>query len=203
VDEIKENMKNIVKPTDPKLTSTTLVIGGLTDFTSLNDASKWLENILWEAYAPLPLEIFVRNAAGAFSGVFCASFVSPEDRIKALAVLKRKLGEIGRKEIWANTDLPTEVRAPEVYLYGLKKQLVEWGFARASVRVEVDGPSKTLKVEGKEVLIIKCEGGEILCEWVETWRVWQDLHESTEMKALADKCTRILSGAGKGTSKGK
>ena len=80
---------------------------------------------------------------------------------------------------------------------------MQWGFARASVRVEVDGPSKHLKVEGKEVLVVKCVDGGILCEWAETWKVWEDLLESPELKALTEKCTRILSGGGKGTSKGK
>ena len=112
---------------------------------------------------------------------------------------------MGDKETWANTDLPNEIRAPETYLFGFKNQLVEWGFARGSVRVEVDGPSKELKVEGKIIVTVKCEGGAILCDWAETWKMWEDLHKSPELKTLTEKCTNILCGGGKGkgTSKGK
>ena len=82
---------------------------------------------------------------------------------------------------------------------------MQLGFARASVRVEVDGPSKHLKVEGEIVLTVKCEDGGILCDWAETWKVWDDLQKNAELKALTDKCANILSGGGKGkgTSKGK
>ena len=124
VDEIKENMKSMVNPTDPKLTSTTLVVGGLTDFISLEDASKWLKDILWDAYAPLPIETYVKGKDVEFSEVFCASFCSPADRIKSLTAVKTKLAELGGTTIWADTDLPATVRAPEKFLFALKKQLI-------------------------------------------------------------------------------
>ena len=90
----------------------------------------------------MPIEVFVSNEKGDFSGVFFASFASAPDRIKALSAVKSKLVQLGGKVIWANTDLPKENRTVESFLFGLKKQLVEWGFTRASVRAEVDDACK-------------------------------------------------------------
>ena len=102
IDEITEKIKHTDIAADPKMTSTTMVIGGLTDYSSLREASKWLSDILWEAYAPIPIETFVKTISGEFFGVFCARFASASDRIKALSVVKSKLVELGGKEVWAN-----------------------------------------------------------------------------------------------------
>ena len=95
VDEIKENMKLAENSTDPKIISTTLVVGGMTNFTTLDDASKWLKEILWDAYAPLPIETYVKGKNVAYAGVFCAKSSSAADRIKSLSALKIKLVELG------------------------------------------------------------------------------------------------------------
>ena len=56
--------------TDPKTTGTDIVIGGLTHLTSLEEASKWLLEILWTVYAPMPVETYTKRKDGAFSGLF-------------------------------------------------------------------------------------------------------------------------------------
>ena len=183
------------------MTSTTMVIGGLTDYSSLCEASKWLNDILWEAYAPIPIETFVKTISGEFFGVFCARFASASDRIKALSIVKRKLVELGGKQVWANTDLPTEISAPEQFLLGLKKQLVAWGFTRASVRANIDGPSKNLKAQGKVVLIVTCVDGCLVCDWAETWKLWEVLQKNRELETLTDDCNKKLTGGGKGKGK--
>ena len=116
-------------------------------------------------------------------------------------MVKSRLVELGEKEIWANTDLPTYIRAPGKYLFGLKKSVVAWGFARGSIRVEVGGQSKHLKVEGKVVLSVTCVDGCVVCDWEETWGIWEDLHGSTELKTLTDACNKMLLGGGKGKGK--
>ena len=75
---------------------------------------------------------------------------------------------------------------------------MEWGFARASIRAIIDGPSKILKVEGKEVLTVTCVDGCLICGWADTWKVWDDLQQSAELKTLVDACNKKLSGGGKG-----
>ena len=184
------------------MSSTTIVLGGFTQFASLSEASDWLKNILWEAYAPTPLEIFTKTVGGEYSGVFCATFASATDRVKALSVVKIKLAEFGDKEKWANTDLPVEIQAPEKYLLGVKKQLVQWGtFTRNRIRVEIDGPSKKLKIEGKTILTVTCKDGALVCDWEATWKCWEELHASTEIKTLTEKCNKLLAGGGKGGGK--
>ena len=121
LNEMKVDMKNMESPTNPKLTSTTIVMGGFFNFTSLSDASKWLIDFLWEAYAPTPVEIFIRRADGEYSGVIFAKFASPTDRIKALGAVKSKLVEVGDKTKWANVDLPAEIQVPENFCSAQKR----------------------------------------------------------------------------------
>ena len=73
-----------------------------------------------------------------------------------------------------------------------------WGFARRSVRVNVDGLSKHLKVEGKTVVVASCVGGHLVCDWDDVWKSWTDLHDSIEFKNLFDQCANLLAGGGKG-----
>ena len=189
----------------PKKTSTTIVVGGFTIFSSLSVASKWLSDILWVNFAPTPVEIFMRRVDGEYSGVFFASFASPIDRIKVLGVVKTKLLEVGDKTKWANVDLPKEIQAQEKFLFGVKKQLVGWGtFTSGSIRFEVDGPTKYIKaglgVEGKVIVTVTCKTGALVCDWDETWKSWDEFHGSAEIKTLIEKCNKLL-GGGKGSGK--
>ena len=95
MDVIIEQIKHMSDPTDPKCTSTSIVIGGVTQFTSLDEAAVWLGGILWDAYAPTPIATYVENDDQTYSGIFCARFASPTDRIKALSSLKTKIAELG------------------------------------------------------------------------------------------------------------
>ena len=203
IQEITEKMKVMSIPTDPKTTATAIVIGGLTKFSLLDEASKWLGDILWNAYAPQPIGTYVKRKDAEFKGIFCANFSSPADRIKSLNILKAKLVELGENEIWTDTDLPAHVRAPEKILFKLKKQLLAWGFGEKSVYVDVESSSNKLKVEGKPVLVVTCAENQLVCEWEDAWQKWDDLQNSAELKSIFEKAQDILSGGGKGKSKGK
>ena len=92
--------------------------------------------------------------------------------------------------------------------YGLatikkKKQLVAWDFASNNIWLGVDSPSEILKVEGKVVLTVTCDDGQLACDWAESWKSWALLQDSTEFKTILDKCKNMLTGGGKGKSKGK
>ena len=73
-------------------------------------------------------------------------------------------------------------------MFGLKRVLVEWGFQRASVRVDTD--AATVKVGGETAVTVSVIGSNLHCEWGETWRVWRELHESEELKSLLEKTAR-------------
>ena len=113
--------------------------------------------------------------------------------------------ELGEQKLWANIDLPTEIRAPEAFVTGLKKILVsrECGFALGSVRYSIEGPSKYLKVEGKTVLTVSCADEGLVYEWEKKWKNWEEFHWNAEIKALVEKFTKLISGGGKGEGKSK
>lgn len=76
----------------------TAVIGGLQAFASLDEAREWVTNRLWDAYGPLPNEMYVK---GDFHGIAFAEFQSPLDplalygsrnsSIQALCTLQKKI----------------------------------------------------------------------------------------------------------------
>ena len=70
------------------------------------------------------------------------------------------------------------------------------------MRVDVDGPEKVLKVEGKVVLTVSYSDGRLLCDWEETWKLWNELHDSIEYKTIFETCSKLIA-PGKGHSKGK
>ena len=86
---------------------------------------------------------------------------------------------------------------------GFYEQLIAWDFMSNSVYVDIESPSKILKVEGKVVLTVTCADGQLVCDWEESWKNWAWLHDSAEFKAIFDKCKNVLVGGGKGKSKGK
>jgi len=112
-------------------------------------------------------------------------------------------------------DRTLEERAVGSFLLGLKKQLVEWGFGRGEVRVDLDKVPSTLEVgkreEGRrEVLAAAVRAGELKLTWTDpTWGAWSDLVSSAEFKGLMSQAKDKLSkgsgskGMGKGKEKGK
>ena len=50
-------------PLDPKVTGTDIVIGGLKKIASLDEASKWIREVLWTAYAPMPVETYIKASS--------------------------------------------------------------------------------------------------------------------------------------------
>lgn len=86
---------------------------------------------------------------------------------------------------------------------GLKKLLVEWGFEKRTVRVEVEGPTKFMKVGGKVVVTSSVVDGELHCEWAEGWKVWEDVHQNEAFIELFKKTEKLLRGRIKGRGKAK
>ena len=81
--------------------------------------------------------------------------------------------------------------------------MVAWDFTASSVFADIDSPSKLLKVEGKVVLTVTCDDGQLVCGWEESWKKWALLQDGAELKLIFDKCKNVLASNGKGKSKGK
>ena len=92
------------------------------------------------------------------------------------------------------------------FLLGLKRAMVDWGFGRREIKVELDGVPGVMIVGGREVMTAGVRGRELVIKWADkAWANWGDLTGSEEyrglLKAAADKLVR--GGGGKAKGKGK
>ena len=124
-----------------------------------------------------------------------------EERDKGIAALKTS----GMTGLWVSQDRVLEDRVVGSFMLGLKRQLIEWGFSRREVQVELEKGPAVMKVGGKEVLVTRVVGGKLVLSWEDAgWKEWTDLAESGEYEALLAKAEDTLSKAGAGgKAKGK
>ena len=80
------------------------------------------------------------------------------------------------KRIWANQNLPLEMRTRKVFLMSLKWQLGEWGFLRREI--EIDDEFSELRVGDSIVFKLSAVGRITQCDWTTTWAKWEDLQTS-------------------------
>ena len=177
--------------------SRTLVLGRLAGHDGFDGAAKWAKAKLAELQNPLPIDEYCK---GDFKDIVFLKFSSEVDRDRAVEALRKAKLTYGGKPVWARPDQPAEVRIPEKFLFGLKKQLVEWGFSRSEVRV--DSNTGKLTVGGEEAVTAKAATGAISYQWHGAWKDWADLHNSPELKGLAEKANTSIKGSG-GGAKGK
>ena len=125
--------------------------------------------------------------------------------MKALSFLKQKIGVLDGDKMWANIDLPVDIRMEEAFLFQLKKLLIsdEWGFDRRCIYVDVDSVTKILKVQKKEIVRASVVDGELSWVWDDAWKNWTELQDSAEMKALFEKISKMGTVGGKGKGKAK
>ena len=175
------------------------VYGGFPrDADNVDAYKQWLANRIRDSSGCNPIEQFHK---GDYKGIIWARFPSRADRDRAVeSVRQANIKHPDGRALWARPDLPAEVRIPEGLLFGFKRTLVEWGFARSTVRVDTD--TSSVKVGGELVLTVKIVGGRINCTWHGAWAEWADLHDSPELKDIVDKAQSAMQNAGRGT-KGK
>ena len=130
--------------------------------------------------------------------MFFCKFGSEEDRDLIVANIKRLVLKIEDTKIWSNPDLPTDVRAPETFLFDLKKMLVEWGYTRESVWV--DKPKKTISLGGKMILGVTMDQLEMQLTF---GPAWENHLRGAEFTKLVKDAQDKLKSASKGEGKGK
>ena len=138
---------------------------------------------------------------GQSKGLVFVKFASEADRDTAIGVIRAGRHRHGGNVVWARADQAVEVRVPESFLFGFKKLLVDWGFGRAEVRVEIETAS--LKVGGALAVSAEVRAGELCLRWHGLWTQWTELHEDPEFKVLTAKFQKMLSDAAGGRGKGK
>ena len=94
------------------------------------------------------------------------------------------------------------------FLLGFKRQLVDWGFNKRDIQVDLENHPGTVQVGGPTVMSACIRAGSLVVSWSHpTWGAWSDLVSSLEYKTLVNKAEEKLRkggnrGKGKGT-KGK
>ena len=179
----------------------TAVIGGLSDAGGYPEAETWVNNTLWSGWASLPTKMYFKGEQ--FDNMVFAEFASAEDRDKAVETIRKERATVGSKAVWANVDQPADVRAVESFLFGFKKQLTEWGYAKKQVWVDTD--NSTVTVDGIKVVQGSVAAGKFDAQWCDpAWANWELLQEAAELKALLSKTQeRLAKGGDKGKGKGK
>ena len=150
---------------------------------------------------PIPSDVWCPK--GGFKGLAFAKFIDISIRDKFVSKIIVAKPEYEGIQVWARAEAPVEVRACEIFLSGLKKILVGWGFDFTCIRYDVEGTEKTLKVNNEVKVSVSVRDGKFHCEWEEGWKNRESLHSSPEMQALLTKVGELVSGAGKGKGKGK
>ena len=86
------------------------------------------------------MKVFLKGNEGLKDHVF-VRFGSPEAMESAVQTIKEKNMKLKDKFVWSNPDRPAHIRAPNTFLFALKKLLVSWGFGKRSVYVDPDTSS--------------------------------------------------------------
>ena len=157
------------------------VIGKIPEASGVQDCSSWIaahcerKNLV----APGPDRIY---AKGAFKGIVFAKFAKPSDRdsfVDSIRELKRQQPE---NAMWAAPDQPVDVRTSQGVLFSFKKVLVNWGYNKSAVKVDVE--ASALSVAGK-IIVKACALDHRLT------LQWQDGDgESWETLQLITRCLR-------------
>ena len=102
---------------------------------------------------------------------------------------------------WVKPDLPAVVRAPQIFLFGLKKMLIDWNFNKGVIKVDTD--MNTLVVDGKRVVQVSVHENMMHYVWAEEWRNWPEFQEDQNVQNLKERVSKMVAGSGKGKGKQK
>ena len=87
-------------------------------------------------------------------------------------------------------------------LFGLKKLLVEWDFAKGSIYVNTD--NFAISVEDRPVLKVDMHNYTLSLSWLDDkWEQWSDLQPDQQFKELIRSSEQTLAAARERKSKGK
>ena len=166
-------------------------------------------------YWPMPvgpkaMDIYHKDKEG-FKGYMFMKFRNVQDARYALDVMRVKCtNENGRRvqgsRLWCNFDLPIDQRVTTSFLFSLQRQLIEWKFPKAFIKVDTD-LMILKKGNNKDIVTAKVVGDEFKLEWLdEVWAQWADLQNSTQLAAIrktaVDNLARSRAENSKGVGKG-
>ena len=199
-----EALEKELKAKDP-IKDITMVIGGLKDFATLQEAETFIKNKLWTYWGPTMSDIYTK---GDFKGMAFCKFESKENRDKAVNIFDQQRFKHGEHNIWANPDLPVVDRQTNSFLFAAKKTMVGWGWAKTSIYADKALGALTLGNQGAKILSVIMVGGDLTFQIESDWKteiLGDDGNDTSIAKLLEEANTKIKnSGAGtKGLGKGK
>jgi hypothetical protein len=177
----------------------TMVIGGLQQLKSLQEATTWLGEKLKDMNGPSHCGTYMKSSC--FQGLLFAKFRSVYDRDTAVALLRSDTIMMGEKRVWATQDLPLQTRARKMFLLGLRWQLGQWGFVKREM--VIDENYDTLSIEGKVIVKIVISQHDLDIQWADEWARWQEFQECQELVEIGRKSKAVLEKRGKGGGKSK
>ena len=113
-------------------------------------------------------------------------FANTEDRNTAIKVLKEVINKQNGSTVWTKPDLPLTARVNQAFLFKIKHVMVEWGYDRKSIWVDVDEGS--LKVGFDTVLTSRVDGANLNIEFISAeWcaEVMSEEYEKARMECEA------------------
>lgn len=183
--------------------TSTLTMGGFQG-TSYEAAALWVEKALGYTYTA---NVFMmEQSTDNFKGLLFIKFQSPLDASKALTKLKEATenenrGRSLKKRIWVEFKAPIEKRVARGFVFGLRRQLMEWEFPSICINVEKD--TGTLQVNKKDVVKAEVRGDEFTIEWLDpAWASWDILQQSKELEGLIKTSKDRLASSRASTAKG-
>ena len=186
--DTKEKMDNV------------MVIGGLREHKSVEDAWWWMSDELWKSYGPQPCVVYSKEN---FKSIAYASFQNKVERDAAIQIFEglTKGGDGG--SVWAKIDKELMPRILSSFLGGLRWHLGEWGYRKNSYSFHED--TWTFHALNQPVLQASLKNGQLVIEWKnEEWGNWNELQNSDEFKNLVknanDKWSKVAR-KGKGKTK--
>ena len=179
--------------------SSDALFGGFEN-TSRHEAEDWITRKLRELRLEEPSVIY--HKGDQFKGFLYAKCSTPEAVQKITKAFHDNTFKVVGKDVWCKKDLPINIRTPLSFLLGLRWQLNQWGFSKREVKViDTDLVLSVCKVPVLKATVVD---NKITLEWLEeTWRLWQELQTSSELRSLIDVADKKLSKTFEGQAKGK
>ena len=113
----------------------TMVVGGLKDHSTLDEAEQFIRNKLWTHYGPAVTEVY---AKGDFKGLVFVKFSSKVNRDSATSIFRQQKFKHGENLIWAKEDMPISARLKQSVLFSAKKAMISWGYDKTAIWADTE-----------------------------------------------------------------
>ena len=130
---------------------------GFKNCGGIEDAKNWINAKCTEFGVTIPTEMWCPKSG--FKGLMFAKFGDTSIRDKFVSKVVVMKPEYEGVQVWSRIKTPPEVRACEVFLSGLKKILVGWGFDQTIIKYDTESTEKTLEIKNEIKVSVSVRDG--------------------------------------------